>query len=234
MNVLTEVPVSELERCTRVQVRAAMHDATVSRYADDMKNGAIFDPVVLFRERGTERYVIADGHHRVDAAKESGKQTIEAEIREGDETAALEFALGANATHGLQRTSKDIENGVRLLLESVALRNKYRTNAERADLLRIAESTYCKYAARWVDEPDDRPEIQQAKAEHKRRAESRTTHKIKNGNGHAGNHAPPRSIGAANEKPAWTAEDQHWYGLLKNYWSKATQAARDKFLAEVG
>lgn len=229
MNV-TEVPVSDLERCTRVQVRAAMHDATVSRYAEDMECGAVFDPVVLFRERGTERYVIADGHHRVAAAKRAGEETIRAEIREGDESAALEFALGANAAHGLQRTSKDIENGVRLLLENEVLKDKYRTNEEKADLLRISESTYRKYAARWEKEPDDRPEIQRAKAEARRRAESRTTHKIKNG---AGNDAPRRSIGTANEKPTWTAEDEHGYSLLKSAWRNATQAARDRFVSEV-
>lgn len=185
MNV-TEVPVSALEHCERSQVRAGMNSQAVKRYKDDMDHGDIFAPVVVYREKGTERYVIADGHHRVHAAREAGKQTIAAEIREGDETAALEFALGANTRHGLQLSKPDIEKAVRLLEEHPILSDRYRTDQEKAELLRMSERNYRRYSARWREskDPSDSPKVQKAKQAARQRAERHTSpSRPKNGSG---------------------------------------------------
>jgi len=226
---VTEVSVSDLERCTRVQVRAAMNAATVDRYAEDMGDGAVFDPVVLFRERATERFVIADGHHRVDGARKAGKRTILAEIREGDETAALEYALGANANHGLQRSQKDIENGVRLLLENPALCERYPTDTDKAELLRVSLRTLQRYKVRWREDPDGAPEVQEVKHVARQRAESHTPRK----NGHAQREHDTCHVQTNKTEPTWTHADRHGYELLRSAWRNSTQAARDRFLSEV-
>lgn len=71
------------------------------------------------------------------------------DLREGDEVAALEHALGANADHGLPRKSSDILFAVGQLMTTPALTQKYRTHAERAELLKVSERTFQRYLADW-------------------------------------------------------------------------------------
>src|SRR5688500_11393353 len=50
---------------------------------------------------------LADGFHRVASAELAGAGDLPADIRPGGRRAALRFALGANAAHGLPRTRED-------------------------------------------------------------------------------------------------------------------------------
>lgn len=108
---------------TGLQVRCAMNKDVVAEYAEAMKEGAKFPPVIVFRtnekpeatednplvekKEGQESFYLADGYHRVDAAREAGRIEIEAEIRDGGYNEALRFALQANAMHGLRLTNAD-------------------------------------------------------------------------------------------------------------------------------
>jgi ParB-like chromosome segregation protein Spo0J len=96
------------------QARAGANPAVVADYAEAMRNGAVFPPVVVFHDGTT--YWLADGFHRVAAAKEAGKGELDAEVRQGGQRDALLFAAGANATHGLRRTNDDKRHAVAVLL----------------------------------------------------------------------------------------------------------------------
>lgn len=96
------------------QPRAGLDDKTVADYADEIKQGAKFPPVVLFYDGS--HYWLADGFHRVAAAKFAGKQRILAEIRQGTLRDAQLYAVGANATHGLRRSREDKRRAVEMLL----------------------------------------------------------------------------------------------------------------------
>jgi hypothetical protein len=61
-------------------------------------------------------YWIADGHHRVAAARLAGLETIEASVHLGNERAALFEATAANKLHGLRRSRADKRRAVRILL----------------------------------------------------------------------------------------------------------------------
>ena len=97
-----------------LQIRCAIDKDVVAEYAEAMKDGAKFPPVIVFKEDRKPRkgkqvpnLYLADGFHRVGAAKELGHDEIEADVREGGFNEALKYALHANAEHGLRRTNAD-------------------------------------------------------------------------------------------------------------------------------
>ena len=97
-----------------LQIRCAIDKDVVAEYAEAMKDGAKFPPVIVFKEDRKPRkgkqvpnLYLADGFHRVGAAEELGHDEIEADVREGGFNEALKYALHANAEHGLRRTNAD-------------------------------------------------------------------------------------------------------------------------------
>lgn len=96
------------------QPRAQINQDTVDEYAEDMGNGATFPPVVLFYD-GSD-YWLADGFHRVAAARKLGLVDIEVDIRPGTRREAVLYSVGANARHGMRRTNEDKRRSVLTLL----------------------------------------------------------------------------------------------------------------------
>ena len=97
------------------QVRATMREAIVKEYARLMDAGQGFPPIVVFFDG--EKYYLADGFHRLQAAEQLGKDQIEAEVREGGCRDALFFAAAANSDHGLRRSNDDKRRAVKVLLD---------------------------------------------------------------------------------------------------------------------
>ncbi len=108
------LPLSHIRIDGGTQLRAACSDATVSEYAEALKSGAVLPPVVVFQD-GNDIW-LADGFHRHAAHVAAGLADIAADIRHGDRRAALLFAAGANAEHGLRRTQEDKRQAVLTLL----------------------------------------------------------------------------------------------------------------------
>lgn len=106
--------IAKLRRDGGTQPRAMLDPATVEAYADGVREGATFPPVVVFHD-GTNHW-LADGFHRVAGHVEAGREEIAADIRPGTQREAVLFACGANATHGLRRTTEDKRRAVALLL----------------------------------------------------------------------------------------------------------------------
>jgi len=103
-----------IEMDTSIQCRAQIDVALVNEYADRMAEGADFPAVVLF---GTAAKAwIGDGWHRVLGAKQTGAETIRADLSPGGRAEALKHALGANAVHGHRRTNADKRRAVEIAL----------------------------------------------------------------------------------------------------------------------
>jgi hypothetical protein len=96
------------------QSRAYLNDSTVDEYAEAMDGGAEFPPVLVFYDG--EKYWLADGFHRVAAAKKGECGEIVADVRSGTRRDAILYSVGANATHGLRRTNADKRRSVLTLL----------------------------------------------------------------------------------------------------------------------
>ncbi len=97
------------------QARVAIATLVVDEYAAAMQGGAVFPPVIVFRDG--EALWLADGFHRVYAAIQLGKTTISATIHPGTRRDAVLYAVGANARHGLRRSNADKRRAVQLLLD---------------------------------------------------------------------------------------------------------------------
>lgn len=110
------VALADLTRDPELACRAAgLNDGTVEEYAEAMKAGAVFPPVVVFVDpKGLHH--LADGFHRCAAAERAGLPEIAADVREGSRKDALLYAAGANASHGLRRTNADKRRAVLLVL----------------------------------------------------------------------------------------------------------------------
>jgi hypothetical protein len=159
----TKLKIDLLEECPRVQVRARTDSSTVEAYADALGAGAILPPPVVFREKGTQRYIIADGLHRLGAHRMRGDREIDIDLREGDETAALEFALSANTAHGLRRSPSDLKRCVNALMTNGDLVEKYKTHKDRSELLRVSERTFQSLIAQWRDDDSGSKKERKAK-----------------------------------------------------------------------
>jgi hypothetical protein len=97
------------------QMRIEMRTEIVNDYANDMLDGAVFPPVLLFDD-GADLW-LADGYHRVEANRKVEHTEIMAEIRAGTPRDAILHAIGANAAHGLRRTQADKRRAVERLLK---------------------------------------------------------------------------------------------------------------------
>ncbi len=113
MTVPQSIAISDIQD-GGAQMRVEMKPDVVRDYADDMAAGAIFPPVLVYHD-GTD-YWLADGFHRVAAARKIERETIDAEVREGTARDAIIQGIGANASHGLRRTQADKRRAVERLL----------------------------------------------------------------------------------------------------------------------
>ncbi len=64
-----------------IQPRKALDPHKIAEYADQIANGEAFPPIVLFKVAGD--FLLADGFHRVEAAKRAKVNQIRALIRQG-------------------------------------------------------------------------------------------------------------------------------------------------------
>jgi uncharacterized ParB-like nuclease family protein len=90
-----------------LQMRAALNKDVVREYAEaERESGAVFDPLTVFKDRAGAHW-LADGFHRLEAAKQNGRKKVMCEVIDGEYADALRYSLGANARHGLRRTAED-------------------------------------------------------------------------------------------------------------------------------
>lgn len=98
------------------QVRAAINEDVVAEYAGRMSTGETFPPIVLFHDGSA--YYLADGFHRVMAARRNEWMSISADVHAGTKTDALWFALGANKANGQRMTTADKKHAIELALKT--------------------------------------------------------------------------------------------------------------------
>lgn len=116
-NDVKNVPLDTIEFTVGIQTRRQLDDETIEDYSQAMRGGTEFPPVVLFQTEPTAGWILADGFHRVAAARKAGLRRILAEVRQGDRQAATTYALRANVKHGRRRTNADKRKTVEIALK---------------------------------------------------------------------------------------------------------------------
>ena len=96
------------------QPRDAISNQTVDEYAEAMRAGEVFPPVVVYHDGAS--YWLVDGFHRYHAHRRTNKDAIQADIREGTLRDAVLYSLSVNVDHGLRRTNADKRKAVTTML----------------------------------------------------------------------------------------------------------------------
>lgn len=104
------------------QPRAEISNEVVQDYAQDMLQGAKFPAVVVFYDGAA--YWLADGFHRVAAAKVARLTEIDADVRQGSLEDAKWYSYSVNQSHGLRRTNADKRRAVEAALAHPNARGK--------------------------------------------------------------------------------------------------------------
>jgi len=111
---------AEVLRCDAdVQPRLALSEAHIREYAALLQEGHQLGTIVVFQD-GSASY-LADGFHRVAAAKSIGLEELPAELRAGSKRDAMLYACGANK-HGKPLSNRDKQRVVLHLLEDAEWR----------------------------------------------------------------------------------------------------------------
>jgi hypothetical protein len=116
--VLARLRLSRIRTDAGTQTRARIDESVAADYAEAMVNGSAFPPVTVFQINGD--YVLADGFHRVRAARLGKFDRIEAEVRQGTRLDALKYSLASNHRHGLRRTNEDKQHAVMMALKELS------------------------------------------------------------------------------------------------------------------
>lgn len=93
------LPIANIARDYNIHSRKGNDPDLVSRYAEAMKKGAKFPPVLAVSDNGKNWLV--DGFHRLEAAESIGLDQFDVDLCDGDYKTALSLACRVNATHGL-------------------------------------------------------------------------------------------------------------------------------------
>lgn len=108
-----KIKIEELD--LSLQTRAGTDAETIDNYAEAMADGAQFPEVTVFTD-GTH-YWLADGFHRVMAAKQNGRTAIAADVRKGTEDDAVVFGGTANNKQGKRPTRADVQHFLQMVWE---------------------------------------------------------------------------------------------------------------------
>lgn len=108
-----KIKIEELD--LSLQTRAGTDTETINNYAEAMADGAQFPEVTVFTD-GTH-YWLADGFHRVMAAKQNGRTVIAADVRKGTADDAVVFGGTANNKQGKRPTRADVQHFLQMVWE---------------------------------------------------------------------------------------------------------------------
>lgn len=99
----------------RLQSRIEIDEASVAEYADDMKLGDEFPPVIVHFDG--VHYYLTDGYHRYHAYRRAEKASILCDVINGTFRDATLYATSVNKRHGKRRTNSDKRKAVMTLLD---------------------------------------------------------------------------------------------------------------------
>lgn len=113
------------------QTRSALDEAHVTDYLELLRERKVLPPIVVYRIDG--EIWLADGFHRIEAARRNGAKAIRCDVKQGGMWDAFAFGCQANEHHGKRPTSEDKRFRVRRAL----------TNPKWAALSNVAVAELC-------------------------------------------------------------------------------------------
>ena len=109
--LVSEIAIAKIRRDGGTQSRCELDLTHVADLAEAYTKGKTMPPVTLYWD-SDGNYFLADGFHRVAAAEAAGLSIISCEVQNGTQREAVLASLGANADHGLKRSTADKRKAV--------------------------------------------------------------------------------------------------------------------------
>ena len=176
-----KISIADIRLDSSYRIRENLDQDTVERYMETFDR---LPPITVFSVDGTLK--IVDGEHRLTAAKRLDLAEIDADIKEGTDSEAREYAYLANLHHGRPLNRKEKQKVIEGML---------RLHSERADNW-IAEDVGCK-----------------SETVSTRREELESTFQIGKLDELIGKDGKPRPRGYQPRAPELTIEPNHLYPL---------------------
>ena len=105
-----ELKISEIVVDKGYLMRDGIDKKTVEAYKENLENIVKAYPIIVFDT--ANGLLLADGFHRVSAARQLNWETISASIRKGSPQDAFAYACVANLTHGRPLTRKERKKAI--------------------------------------------------------------------------------------------------------------------------
>lgn len=104
---LEDIDLDKIDLDGSPEVRENTRQETVEEYAELYRTNQLDTAPDLFAIPRTKFYLVADGMHRIKAAKLAGMTHLFCNVHEGSLIDCFRFAANANSQHGLRRTNGD-------------------------------------------------------------------------------------------------------------------------------
>ena len=118
-----QLPIEKIDIRDQYQIRFHLDETRVNEYAELMKDGVQFPPILVGEfvgYRGPDpdpTYFLLDGYHRLEAAKRVGKTAMIVNVAQVSSNAdKIETALRANSQHGLPLTAEERRRAAMFLI----------------------------------------------------------------------------------------------------------------------
>lgn len=138
---VTLLDIAKIRTDGGTQSRLAVNPDIVKEYARLMRDGIELEPLSVVYDG--ENYWLADGFHRIHAARRVGIKALNVVLQFGTLRDAILFSCGANAKHGLRRTNMDKRKAVETLLRDKEW--SHWSNTEIARWCGVSRPTVAKY-----------------------------------------------------------------------------------------
>jgi hypothetical protein len=103
--MIKQMKVADITSEECLQMRVEMNEDAIAEYAHSMCGGTEFPPIIVVGDG--ENYWLADGYHRVAAARRAEIESLKADVRTGSKRDAILVAIEANNQHGVRSTFED-------------------------------------------------------------------------------------------------------------------------------
>lgn len=100
------LPIDQIARDNKFQVRNKLNEATVKRYENNYRSGREMPPVRVALVNDVP--ILVDGWHRLKALENLGKADVEAQVQNATRREALWMAASANLDHGLPLKASEL------------------------------------------------------------------------------------------------------------------------------
>ena len=118
-----QLPIDKIDIRDQYQIRFHLDETRVNEYAELMKDGVQFPPILVGEFVGYNgpspdpTYFLLDGFHRLEAAKRVGKTAMIVNVAQVSSNAdKIETALRANSQHGLPLTAEERRRAAMFLI----------------------------------------------------------------------------------------------------------------------